>query len=116
MEDAVTKREGDDIVIVISVLELLLQVEQEFNVPCYSPANGEMITVASGRKLPVTISRSLIDSATVHGTQAKRARGSADLDAVMIVDNKTNALEILEPAQALQTIGDSYPGSSFLAV
>ncbi|KAM4650462.1 integrator complex subunit 11 [Discoglossus pictus] len=81
---------------------LKLKIEQEFNVRCFMPANGETTTIVTNPNIPVDISLGLLKKESALGLMPDCKKPRL-MHGTLIM--KDNSLRLVSPEQALKEIG-----------
>ncbi|XP_056895853.1 integrator complex subunit 11 isoform X1 [Takifugu flavidus] len=79
------------------------KIEQEFNIDCYMPANGETVTVTTNPSVPVDISLNLLKREMVLGGPLPDPKKPRAMHGTLIM--KENSLRLVSSEQALKELG-----------
>uniref|UniRef100_A0A4W4DVE5 Integrator complex subunit 11 n=1 Tax=Electrophorus electricus TaxID=8005 RepID=A0A4W4DVE5_ELEEL len=79
------------------------KIEQEFNISCYMPANGETTTVTTNPSVPVDISLNLLKREMALGGPLPDPKRPRTMHGTLIM--KDNSLRLVSPEQALKELG-----------
>ncbi|XP_056589806.1 integrator complex subunit 11 [Triplophysa dalaica] len=79
------------------------KIEQEFNISCFMPANGETTTVVTNPNLPVDISLNLLKREMALGGPLPDSKRPRTMHGTLIM--KDNSLRLVSPEQALKELG-----------
>lgn len=79
------------------------KIEQEFNVSCFMPANGETTTVTTNPSVPVDISLNLLKREIALGGPLPDPKKPRTMHGTLIM--KDNNLRLVSPEQALKELG-----------
>lgn len=55
------------------------RIQDEFNIPCFDPANGEVVSIANRAPVPVEVSKLLLRSTPIE-------LGPCEVDGILVVD------------------------------
>lgn len=88
---------------------LKAKIENEFNVPCYMPANGQTEVIATNMDIPVDIDLALLKKtlATDQIATADETSNSYSrlLHATLVVSGPGHGMRLVEPETAIQELG-----------
>nr|XP_055044848.1 integrator complex subunit 11 [Misgurnus anguillicaudatus] len=79
------------------------KIEQEFNISCFMPANGETTTIVTNPSVPVDISLNLLKREMALGGPLLDPKKPRTMHGTLIM--KDNSLRLVSPEQALKELG-----------
>ncbi|KAI7794444.1 integrator complex subunit 11 [Triplophysa rosa] len=79
------------------------KIEQEFDISCFMPANGETTTVVTNPNVPVDISLNLLKREMALGGPLPDSKRPRTMHGTLIM--KDNSLRLVSPEQALKELG-----------
>ncbi|KAA0706679.1 Integrator complex subunit 11 [Triplophysa tibetana] len=79
------------------------KIEQEFNISCFMPANGETTTIVTNPNVPVDISLNLLKREMALGGPLPDSKRPRTMRGTLIM--KDNSLRLVSPEQALKELG-----------
>lgn len=84
------------------------QIIDEFKIPCFDPANGEVLTVNLYPNIPLDISRSLIkrDLQDEGSTTSKKSFGkNIEIEGVLVMNQNNQSMKLIHPEEAQRELG-----------
>ena len=92
---------------------LLKKIENDLNIPCYAPANGESVNIDATHSIPISVSRSLLkrqlSSFTVEDGINKKQRVAVmdklPVQGLLVANVDSKDLRLLEPQEAMDELG-----------
>ncbi|XP_074655305.1 integrator complex subunit 11-like [Tubulanus polymorphus] len=80
------------------------KIQQEFNINCFKPANGETVIIPCTPNIPVDVSLKLLKrEASLAGAIGSNPKSAKVMNGALLLQD--NTMKLIDPLQALETLG-----------